>query len=59
MTWYLAGLGHRPWNDVRDVCQGMTCAWADYNGYHFVKDGDALPSPLPTHISGRSLGVVT
>jgi hypothetical protein len=48
MTWYLAGLGRRGWNDVRQLCAGMTCAWADYDGYHLVKD-DGCPADAPPY----------
>jgi hypothetical protein len=48
MTWYLAGLGHRTWNDVRQICAGMTCAWADYDGYHLVKGG-GCPAAAPPY----------
>jgi hypothetical protein len=50
MTWTLHGLGSLCWPDVQAVCDGMTCAWADYNGFH--EDECPAEAPPYSHVWG-------
>lgn len=34
MNGTLVGLGTVAWTDLIDLTRGMTCAWADYEGFH-------------------------
>lgn len=47
-SWHLVGLGHVPWEQVRQACAGATCAWADYTGFH-VMPGERLPTEVPPY----------
>lgn len=46
--WYLIGLGRLPWPGIRDLCSGMTCAWADYDGFHRQQQPQ-LPDQAPPY----------
>lgn len=54
-SWWLTPLGYRPWPQVLAELQGLTCAWADYGGFHETDDLDRLSSPPPySHLWGWS-----
>jgi hypothetical protein len=54
MTWTLHGFGSLPWAEVQAVCAGMTCAWADYDGF---QEGDCPTQRPPySHVWGWSPG---
>jgi hypothetical protein len=54
-SWWLTPLGYRPWPQVLAELQGLTCAWADYSGFHETDDLDGLSSPPPySHLWGWS-----
>jgi hypothetical protein len=54
MTWTLHGLGSLQWPEVARLCTGMTCAWADYDGFHEGACPDAAP-PY-SHVWGWATG---
>lgn len=39
----MVGLGRLPWGEVVEACTEMTCAWADYAGFHIGPCPDAPP----------------
>jgi hypothetical protein len=52
MTWTLLGLGWQPWTRVVELCDGLTCSWGDYTGFH---TGDCPPTAPPySHVWGWS-----
>jgi hypothetical protein len=54
-SWWLTPLGYRPWQQVLAELQGLTCAWADYSGFHQTDDLDRLDDPPPySHVWGWS-----
>ena len=54
MTYRLAGHGFLPWDAVLELLDGMTCAWADFRGFHV---GSPPPQrPASTHLWGWSEG---
>jgi hypothetical protein len=54
VTWTLHGFGPVGWARVRELCAGLTCAWADYAGFH---EGECPDQPPPyTHLWGWSAG---
>lgn len=53
--WWLTALGYRPWTEAFDQLTDLTCAWADYTGFHFGQ-GPALLAEAPpySHVWGWS-----
>lgn len=52
LTWTLHGFGSVGWPRVRELCAGLTCAWADYTGF---QQGECPDQPPPyTHLWGWS-----
>jgi len=53
MTWTtLHGFGLVPWQQVRQLCAGLTCAWADYTG--FPQGQCPAQAPPYSHLWGWS-----
>jgi hypothetical protein len=53
--WWLTALGYRPWPEVFDQLAGLTCAWADYTGFHSGQNPAALVQAPPySHVWGWS-----
>ena len=48
-TMHLTGYGQLAWSDVVKHLQGLTCAWADYEGFHVKRDGPTTAPPY-THV---------
>ena len=49
-TYHLFGHGRLPWSDVRRLAEGLTCAWADLDGWHEGPAPDE--APISTHLWG-------
>lgn len=43
---YLTGYGKLPWRDVVPLLNGLTCAWADYGGFHVRQ---SCPEQVPPY----------
>lgn len=41
--WTLHGWGRLAWSDIQRLLEGATCAWADYDGFHFGDCPDGAP----------------
>lgn len=51
-TWELHGWGRQPWSTLVRIATNLTCAWADYGGFHV---GPCPTSAPPyTHLWGWS-----
>ena len=50
MTYWLEGTGRTQWSEIQPQLEGMTCAWADLDGFHV----EAVPreQPVTTHLWG-------
>lgn len=51
-TRYLSGQGEVEWSQLREDARGLTCAWADYEGFHIGSCPD--DAPPYSHIWGWS-----
>ena len=52
MTYWLEGTGRTQWSEIQPQLEGMTCAWADLDGFHV----EAVPRERPGHDPPVGLG---